>query len=126
MSISDNIRRLRKQSGLTQSEFGEIAGVTDRAVSAWEKGIAEPRIDTIQKLATHFDISKGAIVDDVNDHKEEVNNKTYYLDPKVVEIAQEVYEHPELKLLFEASRKVSAEDLKAIIYIANRLKKNEK
>ena len=38
----------------------------------------------------------------------------YYLDPEAAEIAQELFERPELKVLFKASRKVSAEDIKVI------------
>lgn len=40
MSIADNIKRLRETYGLTQSELGAIAGVTDKAVSTWEIGRA--------------------------------------------------------------------------------------
>ena len=68
MSISSNIIRLREKYNLTQAELGEIAGVTDRAVSAWEKGIAEPRMGAIQKIADYFSIPKSAIVDDFDEN----------------------------------------------------------
>ena len=64
MSIADNIRRLRLRHGLSQAEFGAIAGVTDKAVSTWETGAKEPRMGAIQKLADHFHISKSDIIDD--------------------------------------------------------------
>lgn len=68
MSISSNIIRLREKYNLTQAELGEIAGVTDRAVSAWEKGIAEPRMGAVQKIADYFSIPKSAIVDDFDEN----------------------------------------------------------
>ena len=49
----------------------------------------------------------------------------YYLDPEAAEIAQEVQQRPELKILFDASRKVSADDLELVINMIDRLKKNE-
>lgn len=49
----------------------------------------------------------------------------YYLDPEAAEIAQEVQQRPELKILFDASRKVSAGDLELVINMIDRLKKNE-
>ena len=49
----------------------------------------------------------------------------YYLDPEAAEIAQEVQQRPELKILFDASRKVSANDLELVINMIDRLKKNE-
>ncbi len=64
MSIADNIKRLRLDHGLSQAEFGAIAGVTDKAVSTWETGAKEPRMGAIQKLADHFHISKSEIIDD--------------------------------------------------------------
>ena len=64
MSIADNIRQLRLRHGLSQAEFGAIAGVTDKAVSTWETGAKEPRMGAIQKLADHFHISRSDIIDD--------------------------------------------------------------
>ncbi|MDY2991746.1 MAG: helix-turn-helix transcriptional regulator [Hornefia butyriciproducens] len=62
--IGDNIKRLRERYHLTQSELGKIAGVSDKAVSTWENGIADPRMGAIQRLADHFGISKADLVDD--------------------------------------------------------------
>lgn len=64
MSISENIKALRDKYGLTQAELGEIAGVSDKAVSTWENGTAEPRLGAIQKLADHFHITKCEIIED--------------------------------------------------------------
>ena len=62
MSMSNNIRLLRERSNLTQSEFGKMAGVTDKAVSAWENGLSEPRMGAIQKIADYFGVKNGDIV----------------------------------------------------------------
>ena len=64
MSIADNIKRLREKHNMTQAEFGEIVGVSDKAVSTWENGTAEPRLGAIQKIAQHFNITKGSIIED--------------------------------------------------------------
>ena len=64
MSIAENIKKLRERYGLTQADLGEIAGVSDKAVSTWENGTAEPRMGAVQKIAEHFGITKGSIVDD--------------------------------------------------------------
>lgn len=64
MSIARNIKELRESHNLTQAELGKIAGVSDKAVSTWENGTAEPRMGAIQKIADHFHISKGSIIDE--------------------------------------------------------------
>ena len=50
MSMSEKIKSLRKLYNLTQSEFGKIAGVSDKAVSTWESGIKSPRMGNITKI----------------------------------------------------------------------------
>lgn len=64
MSIADNIRRIRKSHDLNQEEFGKIAGVSAMAVSQWENGRAVPRMGAVQRIADHFHISKGEVIDE--------------------------------------------------------------
>lgn len=64
MTIGDNIRRVRTKYGLTQEEFGKVAGVSGIAVSQWENDRAVPRMGAVQSIADHFGINKGDIIDD--------------------------------------------------------------
>ncbi|MEK3673597.1 helix-turn-helix transcriptional regulator [Paenibacillus sp. FSL R10-2771] len=64
MGISDNIKILRERYGLTQQELAEIAEVTNKAVSAWESGISEPRMGAIEKIAKKFNLKKSNIIED--------------------------------------------------------------
>ena len=114
MSISENIKALREKFNLTQAEFGEIAGVSDKAVSTWENGTAEPRMGAIQKIAEHFGISKASLVDDTDGE--------YYNDPVVAELAQQLKDRPELKVLFDASKGVSKDDIQFVIDMIERMK----
>lgn len=63
MTLGRNIKKLRVAHGLTQAELGKIAGVSDKAVSTWENGTAEPRMGAIQKMAEYFRISKAEIIE---------------------------------------------------------------
>ena len=63
MSISKNIKAIRDRFNLTQTQLGEIAGVSDKAVSTWENGTAEPRLGTIQKISDALNIRKSDIID---------------------------------------------------------------
>ena len=67
MSIAENIKRIRLEHGLSQSELGKIAGVSDKAVSTWELGLKTPRMGAVEKMANYFGITKSAIVDDAPD-----------------------------------------------------------
>ncbi len=64
MGIKENIKRIRESYGLTQQELAEIAGVTNKAVSAWESGLSEPRMGAIERIAGRFGILKSNIIED--------------------------------------------------------------
>ena len=64
MSISKNIKLLREKYRLSQKELAAIAGVSDKAVSTWERGIKEPRMGAFQKIADHFGIKKSNLIED--------------------------------------------------------------
>ena len=51
------ISSLRKESGMTQLELAEKMGVTDKAVSKWERDLSYPDVSSIPKLDEIFDIS---------------------------------------------------------------------
>lgn len=64
MSIGENIRRLREAHGMTQRELGAIAGVSDKAVSTWERGTKAPRMAAVKRLAEHFGVPNSALLDE--------------------------------------------------------------
>lgn len=61
--ISDNIKELRKQKGLTQKELADLLHVTSQAVSRWENGEVEPSVDTIRSMANIFEVTTDEIID---------------------------------------------------------------
>lgn len=42
--------QLRRAQGVTQRQVGDSIGVTDKAVSDWERGVFEPRLTPMQTL----------------------------------------------------------------------------
>ena len=55
--LSENIRRLRKDRGLTQEGLAETLGVTVGAVYKWEAGLSTPEVSMLIRLAELFDVS---------------------------------------------------------------------
>ena len=51
------ISSLRKEKGMTQLQLAEKMGVTDKAVSKWERDLSMPDLNSIPKLAEIFEIS---------------------------------------------------------------------
>lgn len=56
-TFGNMIVSLRKEKGMTQLELAEKMGVTDKAVSKWERDLSFPDISSIPKLAEIFEVS---------------------------------------------------------------------
>lgn len=69
------IASLRKESGLTQSELAEKMGVTDKAVSKWERDVCCPDVSTIPKLSELFEVS----VDDLMQISKKEATKSFFI-----------------------------------------------
>ena len=56
-SMGDLISDIRKAKNMTQKELADRMGITDKAVSKWERGVSYPDIVTLPVLADILDIS---------------------------------------------------------------------
>ena len=57
------IRTFRKDKGMTQLELSELLGVTDRAVSKWERGLGCPDVSFLPKLSEILSIDIRSILE---------------------------------------------------------------
>ncbi|MCR4750318.1 MAG: helix-turn-helix domain-containing protein [Lachnospiraceae bacterium] len=62
LRLHENIKKLRKEKGLTQERLAEILDVSIGAVSKWESASNTPDIETIAILADFFDVSIDALL----------------------------------------------------------------
>ena len=53
----NRFKQLREKKKLSQLELGEILGVTQQSVFAWERGDAVPRLQTAIALADYYGVS---------------------------------------------------------------------
>ena len=67
------ISSLRKEKGMTQLQFAEKMGVTDKAVSKWERDLSFPDINSIPKLAEVFEISVDELMQVKTETKENMS-----------------------------------------------------
>jgi len=76
--ISERLRILRKNRGLTQKELSEKVGVTEQAISNWERDKSYPSLELIQALINILDCSPNDIMGYNEDEKNynRINNPT--------------------------------------------------
>lgn len=56
-SLSDRIKSIREQKGLTQAEIARQLGISRSGVNAWEMGLSVPSTQYVVELAKKFEIS---------------------------------------------------------------------
>lgn len=54
LNIKNNITHLRVESGMTQTELGELLDKKKTTVATWEQGGALPDAPTLYRIATYF------------------------------------------------------------------------
>ena len=52
-----NIKKIRQVNGLSQKAFADLFDLNRGVISSYEEGRAEPKIETILKVANHFNLT---------------------------------------------------------------------
>ena len=57
MTFGEKIKKLREEKQKSQNNLAKIVGRTQQSVDAWERNLAKPQADIIEKLADYFNVS---------------------------------------------------------------------
>lgn len=55
--FGENLRKLRKGRGMTQSELGGQVGLSKAVISKYETGLGYPSFDVLIRIAQYFGVS---------------------------------------------------------------------
>ena len=55
--MKNRIKELRLKAGLTQEQLAKKVGLSEQAISLYELGKRNPKIEKWQKIADYFDVS---------------------------------------------------------------------
>ena len=99
----------------TQSDLVNDLGFDKSTVSNWCAGNRVPKIDVIIDIAKYLHVNVGDLIEDNR------NEETYYLNDDAREMAQFLYENPDYKVLFDASRKVKKEEIEVVKEMIDRV-----
>lgn len=73
-TLGNMIATLRKEKGMTQLDLAEKMGVTDKAVSKWERDLSCPDVSSIPKLAEILGVSLDELMQVKADKKENISS----------------------------------------------------
>ena len=116
LAFAKNLRTLMEAHDCTQEDIAKVCNVSQQTVSDWLNGKKYPRMDKVEAMLVRFNVPMNALI---NDGKEPTEQ--YYIDPETARLAQAAANDPDMRLLLDAKRDLSPEDMKMIIDLAKRL-----
>lgn len=70
-TFGSTIAALRKEKGMTQLELAQSMGVTDKAVSKWERNLSFPDVASLPRLAEQLGVSVDELLEAKTSAQEE-------------------------------------------------------
>lgn len=122
MCLGENIRFLRTKKGYSQDDIANMLGYKSfTTIQKWESGVSEPPLKVLKKLSEIFNIDMNDLATKKLAYNTNEDNNVYYLDDDARDMAQFLYENPDYKVLFDASRKVKKEDIEFVKEMIDRM-----
>lgn len=97
MDFGTNLARVRKEKNITQQQLSDATGFDKRMISRWERGNTKPNIEAAVSLAKALDVSLDVLTD--------LNQSS----------------DPDVDKLLSLVKKLNHDDLKAVVYIVEKL-----
>ena len=127
-SFKDRFNRALLMSDMTAADLSRKTGISESTLSQYKSGYAKPKDERLVKIANALGVDPAWLMGlDVpmrpSDVHSNAHQAAYYMNPETAQIAQEIYDTPELHMLFDAARDVPPEDLVVVAEMVKRMKR---
>lgn len=123
MSIGSRLKQLRESKGYNKREIAEKLEMPYTTYNNYETDARDVGSETLRKIAQFYEVTIDYLLENDLSYLESSDTPGHFLDPEAAELAQEMYDRPELKTLFSTTRNVSKEDLEVVQQIVDRIAK---
>lgn len=120
MGLYENIRDIAKTKGVSINRLEKELGFARSSINKFNKNT--PSVEKLQQIAEYLNVT----VDYLVSGEENVEKEKYYLNDETAKAAQEIFENKDLRVLFDAARDASPEDLKTTYNMLMALKRKER
>lgn len=119
------IKRIMKEKNIGNKALSELSGLPIGTLNKIIYGETKsPTLDNMQAIARALGCTLDDFVESDSDPKKGQQGD-YYLNPEVAAKAQEIYEDSGARILLDAKRDLSAEDLDVVLNMIKALKAKE-
>lgn len=121
--FSRNLNKYLEQNEMNQQDLLRAlnqrgVSVVASSVSYWCSGKKIPRMDKIDAICSILHINRSDLIED----KPVASERQYYLNDETAAMAQELFENPDTRMLFDAARGARPEDLRMAAEMLKRFK----
>lgn len=113
--IAKNLKRIAYEHDKTQAQISQDLGIHKATISAWMNGTRTPKMSKIDMLCRYFGCTRADIMEPHDDQHHHIN-------PETEQIAQTIYDDPDLHALFDAARGSNPDNLKLAAEMLKRMK----
>lgn len=114
--FASRLKELMANGNINQVELANMLHIDNSTVGKWLSCKAYPRMGIVEKLSVIFNVPKNYFLDG------DESRRTYYLEPETAEMAQQIHDDPNLRILMDASRKLKPAELQAVIAMIKTMK----
>lgn len=111
--------RLLTEKGVLAVDVCRATGISQAAISTWKKRRGGITAKNAAKIAEYFGVSVAYLMGQTEEREE---NAGYYVYGETAAVAQELFENPDLRMLFDAARDSKPEDLRTAAALLRRFK----
>lgn len=111
---------LLERAGVSSADVSKATGIPASTFTAWKQGTSKPKQEKLAKIADYFGVPVEYLMTG-----EMPSGEGYYIDEDTAEVAQALFESKDMRLLFDAARDASPEDLQMVAQLLERLKRKE-
>lgn len=112
-------KSLRLKSGLTQQQMADALKLSRSTIGMYENGEREPNFEILELIADYFNVDMNYLIGKKD--FSQVITPDYYYNKDASSAAQFLFENPEYKVLFDASKKVKPQDINFVADMINRV-----
>ena len=114
--------QLLSSFNISAYKFRKDTGVSQSTISTWKRKKNLINGDTAKVIAAYFNVSLEYLMTG----KEKEGGETYYINEETREIAQDIFENKDLRMLFDVAKDSTPERLKAYYNMIRELERQEK
>lgn len=119
--ISKNLRRIMYEHGKTQADVAKDLKISKATLSSWMNGTRIPRMPNVDMLCHYFNITRVELMEEHDEVSKTGHDKEYY-DPETLEMAQALYDDPNLRALMKAAMDVNKDSISSLTDLLHTMK----